>query len=230
VLFRSQLLLELINDILDMSKIEAGKMKLSIENVFPDEIAEQCVRLVRGKARDADLDLVMNIGELPEIKADPRALKQVILNLLTNAVKFTPEGGRVEIEARPVPQGIRIRVIDSGIGIAAKDLPRIGRPFEQIESQQSKAHAGSGLGLALARSLVEMHGGEFSLESEVGKGTTVTLVLPHSPPQTDGEDGDGDGDDQDVAPSSLTDAGAPAPSAPGDASSGGAEKSETELA
>jgi len=190
ILTSGQLLLELINDILDMSKIEAGKMKLSIENIFPDEIAEQCVRLVRGKAREAALDLVMNIGDLPEIKADPRALKQVILNLLTNAIKFTPEGGRVEIEGRPVPEGIRIRVIDSGIGISEKDLPRIGKPFEQIESQQSKAHAGSGLGLALARSLVEMHGGTFTLESEVDKGTTVTLVLPMRPTVTDTDDTD----------------------------------------
>jgi two-component system cell cycle sensor histidine kinase PleC len=178
ILTSGQLLLALINDILDMSKIEAGKMKLSFETVQPLEIAEQSVRLVRGKADDAGLQLIVDLTEMPEIKADSRAVKQVLLNLMSNAVKFTPEGGKVTFEGRGYADRVRFRVIDSGIGIAPKDLKRIGRPFEQIESQQSKRHQGSGLGLALSRSLTELHGGTLSIESELGKGTAVTIELP----------------------------------------------------
>jgi two-component system cell cycle sensor histidine kinase PleC len=171
-------LLSLINDILDMAKIEAGKMKLALETVDPKVLAEQCARFVRGKARDADLELIVELGDMPEISADPRAIKQVLLNLLTNAVKFTREGGRVVMEGRGAADGVRFRVADTGIGIAPEDLARIGRPFEQIESQQSKTHKGSGLGLALSRSLVELHGGRLTIQSERGKGTTVTVELP----------------------------------------------------
>jgi two-component system cell cycle sensor histidine kinase PleC len=171
-------LLSLINDILDMAKIEAGKMKLALETVDPKVLAEQCARFVRGKARDADLDLVVELGDMPDITADPRAIKQVLLNLLTNAVKFTREGGRVVMEGRAGAEGVRFRVSDTGIGIAPADLARIGRPFEQIESQQSKTHKGSGLGLALSRSLVELHGGRLTIQSELGKGTTVMVELP----------------------------------------------------
>jgi two-component system cell cycle sensor histidine kinase PleC len=178
ILSSGQLLLALINDILDMSKIEAGKMKLSIETFRPEEVAEQCARLVRGRARDADLDFVVDLGEMPEITADPRALKQVLLNLTTNAIKFTPEGGQVVLEGRGTTQGVRFRVTDTGIGISRQDLQRIGKPFEQIESQQSKSHQGSGLGLALSRSLVELHGGRLTIESEIGRGTTVVVELP----------------------------------------------------
>jgi two-component system cell cycle sensor histidine kinase PleC len=171
-------LLSLINDILDMAKIEAGKMKLSIEPVDPKVLAEQCARFVRGKARDAELEFVLDLAEMPEIQADPRAIKQVLLNLLTNAVKFTREGGRVVMEGRGGADGVRFRVTDTGIGIAPEDLARIGRPFEQIESQQSKTHKGSGLGLALSRSLIELHGGTLVIQSERGKGTTVTVEIP----------------------------------------------------
>ena len=178
ILSSGEHLLALINDILDMSKIEAGKMKLSFEETQPDEIAKECARLVRGRAQESGLDLHVEVNEMPSIIADPRAVKQVILNLLTNAIKFTPEGGRVLIDGRGVASGVRFRVIDTGIGIAKDDLKRIGKPFEQIESQQSKSHHGSGLGLALSRSLVEMHGGRLSLESEPDKGTTVTVEFP----------------------------------------------------
>ncbi len=182
ILSSGQHLLELINDILDMSKIEAGKLKLSTETVFPDEIAEQCVRLMRGKAKDSELDLSLDNGDVPEIIADPRAIKQVLLNLISNAIKFTPERGAVTVRARSVDgpdmRGVRFEVIDTGIGIAAEDLPRLGRPFEQIESQHSKTHQGSGLGLALSKSLVAMHGGTFLMESEPGRGTTVSFTLP----------------------------------------------------
>lgn len=183
ILASGQHLLALINDVLDMSRIEAGKMQLSPEPVFPDEIAEQCARFIRGKAKEADLELVIDVGELPQIEADARAIKQVLLNLLSNAVKFTPEGGRVTLSARRDATGIAFSVTDTGIGIGAEDLPRIGKPFEQIENQTSKSHPGSGLGLALSKSLVEMHGGELSIESALGEGTTVSFRVPfkHEP-------------------------------------------------
>jgi two-component system cell cycle sensor histidine kinase PleC len=181
ILASGQHLLALINDILDMSKIEAGKLKLSPEALAPDELAEQCARLMRGKAKEAGLDLVLEADDLPTIEADPRAIKQVLLNLLSNAVKFTPEGGQVLLRGVKAGDGVDFQVKDSGIGISKDDLPRLGRPFEQIESQQSKSHQGSGLGLALSKSLVEMHGGTLTIESLEGQGTTVAFHLPAKP-------------------------------------------------
>jgi two-component system cell cycle sensor histidine kinase PleC len=173
-------LLALINDILDMSKIEAGKMELSPEEVRPADIVEQCLRIVRGRAEEKRLILRADVDDLPEIEADPRALKQVVINLLSNAVKFTPEGGRVTVRGFLSGLGVAFQVTDTGIGIAAEDLPRLGRPFEQIESQHSKSHQGSGLGLALSKSLIELHGGTLSIDSKLGEGTTLTFVLPIS--------------------------------------------------
>jgi len=187
ILSSGQHLLALINDILDMSKIEAGKLQLQAELIYPDEVVEQCARLMRGRAQESGLELKMELGDLPQIEADPRALKQVILNLLSNAIKFTPEGGRVEIAAHPREDGIRVRVSDTGIGIAEEDIPRLARPFEQIESQHSKSHQGSGLGLALSKSLVEMHGGSLDIDSRLGEGTTIIFTLPPAPVET-GED------------------------------------------
>lgn len=175
-------LLALINDILDMSKIEAGKMQLQREPVDPAAVIEQCLRIVRGRAEEKEIRLQVDIEDAPEIEADPRALKQVILNLTSNAVKFTPEGGRITVRTFSTAEGVAIQVADTGIGIAKEDLPRLGRPFEQIESQHSKSHQGSGLGLALSKSLIELHGGTLSIESDLGEGTTVTFVMPVSEP------------------------------------------------
>ena len=174
-----QHLLSLINDILDMSKIEAGKMKLQKEPVSLVDIVEQSLRLVKARADEKSIRLVSELDEsLADLNADPRAMKQVILNLLSNAVKFTPEEGRVSIRSFVVDERLALQVADTGIGIPKEDLPRLGRPFEQIESQHSKSHQGTGLGLALSKSLIEMHGGRMSIESELGKGTTVTLTIP----------------------------------------------------
>lgn len=177
-------LLTLINDILDMSKIESGKMTLHPEPVFCDELVEQCVRLVRGKAHESGLTLNSDADPVPEIEADARAVKQVLINLLSNAIKFTPEGGEVSITTKTDPEtgGVMFTVTDTGIGISAEDLPRLCQPFTQIESQHSKSHKGSGLGLALSRSLVELHGGTFNIESMLGSGTTVQVFLPRKPP------------------------------------------------
>jgi two-component system cell cycle sensor histidine kinase PleC len=179
ILNSGQHLLALINDILDMSKIEAGKMSLNLEPVSLDDVAEEAVRLVRTRAEAAGLELTLELPSLPQIEADYRAVKQVLLNLLSNAVKFTPRGGRVAVRAEP--QGadhVRVSVQDNGIGIAPDDLERLARPFEQIESQHAKTQQGTGLGLALSKALLEMHGGMLDIISAPGQGTTVTFSLP----------------------------------------------------
>ncbi|MDB5445922.1 MAG: hypothetical protein JWQ97_1239 [Phenylobacterium sp.] len=179
ILNSGQHLLALINDILDMSKIEAGKMTLRFEAVSVEEVAEEAVRLVQTRAEAAGLILTLDVPELPEIEADYRALKQVLLNLLSNAVKFTPRGGRIAVRAAHTAEAaVRISVQDTGIGIAAEDLERLARPFEQIESQHAKTQQGTGLGLALSKALLEMHGGALELESAPGHGTTASFSLP----------------------------------------------------
>ncbi len=178
ILSSGQHLLALINDILDMSKIEAGKMTLRPEPLDVLEILEDTLRLVRTRAEAGGLTLVVDApADLPEVEADYRALKQILLNLLTNAVKFTPRGGRVEVVAARDHRFVSIAVKDTGIGIAAEDIERLARPFEQIESQHAKTQQGTGLGLALTKSLVEGHGAELSIESQPGVGTTVSFRL-----------------------------------------------------
>ncbi len=191
ILSSGQHLLTLINDILDMSKIEAGKLSLQTETVFVDELIEQSMRIMRGRAEESGLTLQRDVGDLPQIEADPRAVKQVILNLLSNAIKFTPEGGTVTLTAREEKGGVRCTVTDTGIGIPEDQLPLICKPFVQVENQHSKSHKGSGLGLALSHSLVRLHGGTFEITSEEGVGTTVTFWLPAVAAEQDGEDGDG---------------------------------------
>lgn len=171
-------LLELINDILDMSKIEAGRMTLETQPLEISEVVEESLRLVSGRAEMASVTIENELPELPSVNADKRAVKQVLLNLLSNAVKFTPAGGTIHLKGAVKDGFVTIAVEDTGIGIPASALPKIGRPFEQVESQHSKSHKGTGLGLALSRSLVELHGGTLSIESTEGVGTTVSFALP----------------------------------------------------
>jgi two-component system cell cycle sensor histidine kinase PleC len=182
ILSSGQHLLALINDILDMSKIEAGKMNLRFEPLALEDVIEDAVRLVRNRAEASGLTINIGLPPLPEIEADYRALKQVALNLLSNALKFTPHGGQVTVAAEMRGPGVgdrvRISVRDTGIGISAEDLKRLAQPFEQIESQHSKTQQGTGLGLALTKSLVEMHEGVLEMESRPGEGTTVSFTLP----------------------------------------------------
>jgi two-component system cell cycle sensor histidine kinase PleC len=179
ILNSGQHLLALINDILDMSKIEAGKMSLRFEAVALSEVADEAVRLVRTRAEEAGLTLTLEMPELSDVEADYRAVKQVLLNLLSNAVKFTPHGGRVSVTAEPMgAERVRISVQDTGIGIAPEDLERLARPFEQIESQHAKTQQGTGLGLALSKALLEMHGGALELASAPGQGTVASFSLP----------------------------------------------------
>jgi two-component system cell cycle sensor histidine kinase PleC len=179
ILASGQLLLDLINDILDMAKIEAGKFNLAPRPLDPSDAIEQAVRLMRRRAEEKGLQLLVDAPDLPEIEADHRAVKQMLLNLLSNAVKFTDKGG-VMVEGRANETVITLRVIDTGRGISREHLPRLARPFEQVESELARDHPGTGLGLALTKSLAEMHGGRMEIESELGKGTVVTITLPRT--------------------------------------------------
>lgn len=171
-------LLELINDILDMSKIEAGRMTLETQEIEISDVVEESLRLVSGRADMANVTIENALPALPGVRADKRAVKQVLLNLLSNAVKFTPAGGSIYLRGSAADSVITLAVEDTGIGIPASALPKIGRPFEQVESQHSKTHKGTGLGLALSRSLVELHGGTLTIESTEGVGTKVSFTLP----------------------------------------------------
>jgi len=146
------------------------------------------MRLVRDRAEQTGLTLAIEVPpDIPELEADYRALKQVMLNLLSNAVKFTPRGGKITVAAQLVGGGqhMKVSVTDTGIGIAKEDLARLARPFEQVEGQQAKTTQGTGLGLALTKSLVEMHSGQFKMESQPGAGTTVSFTLPLRRPAED---------------------------------------------
>ena len=179
ILKSGQHLLSLINDILDMAKIEAGKVTLHYERVSLKEVATDAALLMRGKIEESGLKLIIDAPALPDIEADQRGLKQVMLNLISNAVKFTPEGGDIVVALSQLDdERLRVAVTDTGIGIAAKDLARLAQPFEQVEGQHSKTTQGTGLGLALTKSLIELHGGRLLLESEPGRGTTVSFDIP----------------------------------------------------
>jgi two-component system cell cycle sensor histidine kinase PleC len=174
-------LLDVINDILDMAKIEAGRIRLEFEDLDLDKTLSEAMRVVSARAQDKQLALVAKISPDLGLRADRRALKQIVLNLLSNAVKFTPAGGRVTVRGRAADQCIMLSIADTGIGIARDALARLGRPFEQVESQLTKSHQGSGLGLAIAKSLIELHGGHMRIRSTLGKGTLVVVRLPLRP-------------------------------------------------
>jgi two-component system cell cycle sensor histidine kinase PleC len=176
-----QYLLEVINDILDMSKIEAGRLRLDFDDVRLDTLLNDAMRVVAARAEDKALQVKARISPHLRLRADRRALKQVVLNLLSNAIKFTPNGGRIVVRGRVTNQCIVLSIADTGIGIARDALARLGRPFEQVESQLTKIHQGSGLGLAISKSLVELHGGHMRIRSTLGKGTVVMVRLPLEP-------------------------------------------------
>ena len=176
-----QYLLEVINDILDMSKIEAGRIRLDFEDLSIDTLLNEAMRVVAARAQNKQLQLSARISPELRLRADRRALKQIALNLLSNAVKFTPVGGRVTVRGRATDHCITLAIADTGIGIAKDALTRLGRPFEQVESQLTKSHQGSGLGLAISKSLVELHGGRMRIRSTLGRGTLVVVRLPLEP-------------------------------------------------
>ena len=172
-------LLAVVNTLLDMSKIEQGKFEFLADPFNPRTVVESCCDLLQLKAEQAGIRLLRDIPEdLPELVADARACKQILINLLSNAVKFTPKGGRISVIVRREGARLAFTIADTGIGIAESDLPRLGEPFFQAGSGYSRAHDGTGLGLSVVRGLVGLHGGDLSLESAVGEGTSVTVRLP----------------------------------------------------
>ena len=173
-----QYLLEVINDILDMSKIEAGRVGLEPEEIALETFLNDALRVVSMRGNDKKLTLRADVVGGGRMRADHRLMKQVVLNLLSNSVKFTPEGGRVIIRGRASSTGVTIAIADTGIGIPSDALAKLGRPFEQVESHLTKSHQGSGLGLAIAKSLTELHGGTMRIRSQLGRGTIVRLRLP----------------------------------------------------
>lgn len=175
-------LLALINDILDAAKIESGQMSLSESEIDPTALAESVIRLMTPRAQRAGLALNFHAGQnLPKLLADETKLKQILINLVSNAVKFTPAGGRVDLRAELDTSGDFVfMVCDTGIGIAKEDIPHALAPFGQVESRFHPSFEGTGLGLPLAKSMTEMHGGRFELVSQPNLGTTVIMRLPQS--------------------------------------------------
>lgn len=171
-------LLDLINDLLDVSKIEAERYTLTMEKFDAREVVSAAMALVRVSAEDKGVILTgMLPNEPTEVSADRRALKQIALNLLSNAVKFTPEGGSVSVAIESVGPYFEIVVADTGVGIAPEDVKRLGRPFEQAGALEQRRQ-GTGLGLSLVRAFAELHGGRMSIESTLGEGTAVTVRMP----------------------------------------------------
>jgi signal transduction histidine kinase len=173
-------LLGLINDVLDLAKIDTGRMDLNEEEVDVSRLIATCLPLMAERAKKGGVELVVPPApNLPPIRVDRLRLKQVVLNLMSNAIKFTPSGGKVTLAALPTADGgLTIKVADTGIGIRAEEIPRALEPFQQVEQNLSRRFEGSGLGLPLAKQLVELHGGTLTIMSELGKGTTVFISLP----------------------------------------------------
>ena len=173
-------LLGLINDVLDLSKIELGRLELHEEPVTLAKLVHDCERLVAERVRSSNLELAIDLpSDLPRLRGDELRLKQVVLNLLSNAIKFTPVGGRITLAATVTAEsGIVLAVTDTGIGMKPEEIPVALEPFRQIDSALNRRYEGTGLGLPLARTLVELHGGTLNISSAPGQGTTVTVALP----------------------------------------------------
>jgi signal transduction histidine kinase len=174
-------LLELVNDLLDISAIEAGKQSLNKEMLTVNEMVAESFNAVGRKAQEKDIELLTEISEtLPPLYADKRAIRQILLNLLTNAVKFTLDGGRITVSAKAAKQKIILKVADTGQGIPAERLPNLTEPFTKGAVEPHKTVDGWGLGLAITKSLIDLHDGKLDIASKVGKGTTVRVTLPNT--------------------------------------------------
>ena len=176
-------LLNVINDILDMSKIEAGQMKLNRETIDLAPLIMETLRFTTIPAQQKNICVDQQISSGLTITADRRAMKQVLLNLLSNAVKFTNEGGKISLRARKVAGAVTLTIADTGIGIPRLALDKIGQPFEQVQSQYAKSKGGSGLGLAISRSLTSLHGGAMKIHSQENVGTIISLRIPDTSPR-----------------------------------------------
>jgi signal transduction histidine kinase len=175
-------LLSLINDILDLAKIEAGRMDLDLEDFDVAQAIDNAVVLIRERATRKGLTLDTRLDrELGSLRGDHRKIKQVLLNLLSNAVKFTPEGGRLEVRAQRLDGQVEVSVADTGTGIATEDLEAVFEEFRQVGTDYAKKHEGTGLGLTLSRKFVELHGGRIWVKSQLGQGSTFAFTLPVKP-------------------------------------------------
>ena len=171
--------LSLINDLLDLSKLDAGKLELCVEPVQILKVIIDCVRSVESQATRDQVGISIQVYDgIDQLCVDSKRLHQMLLNLLSNALKFTPSGGEITIEVFRRGSDIAISVSDTGIGIRAEDIPKVLEPFGQVESLMSQKHKGTGLGLPLTKELAELHGGSLTMESNVDAGTTVTITLP----------------------------------------------------
>ncbi|WP_158044388.1 sensor histidine kinase [Skermanella pratensis] len=172
-------LLQIINDLLDLTEIDAGRHAINPETLDVRHMLEACARHVSATARERNLSLTVGIDAgCPALRADPRAARQILLNVLSNALKFTPEGGRVTVKAAALGDRVVLTVADSGIGIDPANLPRVCEPFWQAEPVLSRRYGGTGLGMPLVQALVDLHDGALRIVSGVGEGTTVTIELP----------------------------------------------------
>src|SRR5262245_35783123 len=175
-------LLSLINDILDLSKVEAGRLELELERFHLPTALDNALTLVRGRATRHGITLTQTVDErLGDLVADERKVKQILVNLLSNAVKFTPEGGRVSVSTWTTDDVITIAVRDTGIGIAPEDQATIFEEFRQVGRDDARKQEGTGLGLTLAKKFVELHGGRIWVQSQVGQGATFSFTLPVQP-------------------------------------------------
>ncbi|HXT99632.1 MAG TPA: ATP-binding protein [Polyangia bacterium] len=183
VLVSGRHLLQLVNDILDISKVEAGRMDLAYERTPIGSIVDVVRSVIAAVAAKKGIDLDVDVpATLPEVHIDPGRIKQVLYNLIANAIKFTPRGGMVRVSARADARHVVVSVSDTGVGIAKEDLPRLFREFEQLPQANGVRSEGTGLGLALTRRLVELHGGKVAVESELSKGSTFSVFLPLKSP------------------------------------------------
>jgi cell cycle sensor histidine kinase DivJ len=172
-------LLSVVNGILDMSKMESGTFEITPEPCAPGEVITSCCDILALKAREAGVDLTVHAPRsLPEIVADRRAMSQVLINLVSNAIKFTDHGGCVTVTAAIDAAALKLTVEDTGIGIGADDLPRLGEAFFQARASYDRRHDGTGLGLSIVKGLVQLHGGTTEIRSKLGVGTCVTVRLP----------------------------------------------------
>jgi CheY-like chemotaxis protein/nitrogen-specific signal transduction histidine kinase len=208
-------LLSLINDILDVSKIEAGKLELQIQNISIKRICESSLRMIKQIAQKKNIKIYEDSeSDYKSVHGDERRLKQILVNLLTNAVKFTPENGKIGLDVSVDEQNnlVTFTVWDTGIGISEKDMSRLFKPFVQLDSRLSRMHEGTGLGLSLVYRLAEMHGGSVGVESELGKGSAFTVAIPWRSRQKEGAEREeqyfiepeSPSDDEDYTPEDYT--------------------------
>jgi signal transduction histidine kinase len=172
---------DLINDVLDLSRVESGKHEIFEEPVEPGSIVQTCVAMMSARAKAAQIELLDSVPlRLPALHADPRAMKQVLLNLLSNAIKYTPAGGTVLVSLDVGTDGLAMTVTDTGCGISESALAKVFDPFQRGDSMVARKIEGTGLGLAISRKLMELHGGSLGLSSKPGIGTTATARFPTS--------------------------------------------------